>query len=489
VIANRIVEHCLEHFVLGLAPKMVLIDDDSGEKFDLGELYRSEVKAQTQSKPLTVGGHSFSIHNLRVGLTYDNAHRIYFCANKRAVLSEKLDGRVPNIVSSLRDDEGKAFFYAGYVSGNYLDEMVNTERTGFAMPSEESVLGELTWQRLSDQAAMSASEFLEPYTRVVKQSKEEQIRSFVQTKAPHYRPLLKHNPTVLDSIPPNLTEKKLDLELYRLNQDYDTGLRETGMKLLEKIEQGDVEQVRQGYEQFLEEWNESGMAKLATHVAHRKATLTLLRASLNLTEKGKYELESTVHGLIFPLKKTSDDVHAEQMNLWIIDEKLAYHYYLASDIPFNQLQRDTVSVASSDRPDLLIFNRPAAFVNQGAPFSSVVLVEFKRPARDDYSDEENPITQIYRYVAQIKAGRAFDRGGHPINVPNQMPFYAYIVADITETLRFQAQAANYHSSPDGLGYFGYNSQIGVYVEIISYEKLVGDAERRNQYFFHKLGLL
>jgi hypothetical protein len=324
---------------------------------------------------------------------------------------------------------------------------------------------------------------------VVKQSKEERIRNFVHNKAPHYRPLLKHKTGVLDAIPPNLSDQKLDLELYRLNQDYDTELREEGLKLLEDIEKGDVQQVSTGYEQFLEEWNEAGMAKLATHVAHRKATLTLLRASLNLTEKGKYQLENAVHGLIFPLKKTSDDVHADQMNLWIVDEKLAYHYYLASDIPFRQLRNDTISLDSADRPDLLIFNRPAAFVNQGAPFSSVVLVEFKRPARDDYSDDENPISQIYKYVGQIKTGKALDRGGRPISVPPQMPFYAYIIADITDTLRFQAQTANLHSSPDGLGYFGYNNQIGVYVEIISFDKLVSDAERRNAYFFHQLGLL
>ena len=37
--------------------------------------------------------------------------------------------------------------------------------------------------------------------------------------------------------------------------------------------------------------------------------------------------------LIFPLKKTNEDVRIENMNLWIIDEKLAYHYFVASDKP------------------------------------------------------------------------------------------------------------------------------------------------------------
>jgi len=208
-IANRIVEHCLEHFVLGLAPQMTLIDNETAEKIDIGELYRAGVKAQAQSKLVEVGGHKFNLHNLRVRLTQDNAHRLYFCANKRAVVSEKLDGHVANIMGSLRDEEGKAFFYAGYVSGEYLDEMVNTERTGFALPAEDSIFGELTWQNLVNQSAMCASEFLDPYTRVVKQSKEERIRNFVQNKAPHYRPLLKHKTAVLDAIPPNLSDQKL----------------------------------------------------------------------------------------------------------------------------------------------------------------------------------------------------------------------------------------------------------------------------------------
>ena len=488
-IANRIVEHCLEHFVLGLAPKITIVDGDTSEKIDLGELYNTEVKVQTEAPPFEISGRKFNIHNLRVGLTYDNTHRLYFCANKRAVVSEKLDGRVPNLAGTLKDGDGKPFVYAGYVSGEYLDEMVNTERTGFSLPEEPSMFGDITWPKLVTTVSGEASQFLQPYTQPVKQDKEQRIRTFVQTKAPHYRPLLKHKTAVMDVIPPHLSDEKLDLELYRLNQDYDADLREQGGKLLESIESGDDKDVAEGYKQFLEEWNEAGMAKLATHVAHRKATLKLLRASLSLTEKGKYKLESAVHGLIFPLRKTSDDVRADQMNLWIIDDKLAYHYYLASDIPFNQLQEDTVKVDSPDRPDVLIFNRPAAFVNQGAPFNSVVLIEFKRPARDNYTDDENPIAQVYRYVSQIKSGKALDRSGRPIAVPPQLPCYAYIIADLTETLKFQSNAAGYLPSPDGLGYFGYNSQFGVYVEVISFDKLVSDAERRNSYFFNQLGLL
>src|SRR5947207_1653499 len=99
------------------------------------------------------------------------------------------------------------------------------------------------------------------------------------------------------------------------------------------------------------------------------------------------------------------------MNLWVIDEKLAYHYYLASDNRLDEMQQ---VLASSDqtRPDLLIFSLAAAFADSDYPYSSVVVIEFKRPGRAGYKEDENPIDQVYDYIRQIKAG-AVDRHGRP----------------------------------------------------------------------------
>jgi hypothetical protein len=60
------------------------------------------------------------------------------------VQSEKLDGKISNLHGTLRDDEGHPFVYSGYVSGEDLDEMVNLERTGFAISDMEDVLGDPT---------------------------------------------------------------------------------------------------------------------------------------------------------------------------------------------------------------------------------------------------------------------------------------------------------------------------------------------------------
>jgi len=118
----------------------------------------------------------------------------------------------------------------------------------------------------------------------------------------------------------------------------------------------------------------------------------------------------------------------------------------------------------------------------------VVIVEFKRPARDDYSDEENPINQVYRYIKLIRDGKAFDRRGRPINVSPQIPFYAYIIADITPTLRDQAAFSGFQPNHDNTGFFTFNPQLRAYVEMMSFDNLVLNAERRNQYFFDQLNL-
>lgn len=487
-IARNILEHCLEHFVLGLAPEIYVHDEVAPEVIELTELFESDVTYTSGARQFTVRGQTLYIHNLQVRPSQQNSHKLFFCANQRSVQSEMLTGRVPNLAGKLEDADHRPFFYAGYVHGEYLDKNATGERVAFSLPENNNVLNLPTWEEVLKAAVEQATEFLQPHTETLRTAKEEQIREFVQAKAPQYRPVFKHRPDLIEKIPPSLPEEKLDIELYRANQTYEAELRDKSTSILQSLETGagDHEQMKREYEQFLEEWNENGIAKLAKHVVHRKATLEFLKRSLRLQASGRYSLESAVHRIIVPLKKTSDDVPASQMNLWIIDEKLAFHYYLASDIAFKE--QKVLKSDSDDRTDIAIFNGPVAFVNDDAPFSSVVLVEFKRPARNDYTDAENPINQVYRYVKKLKDGKATDRHGRPLSIKNETPFYAYIIADLTPKLREQAAFARLIPTADGLGFFGHNEPVGVYVEIISFDKLVVDAERRNAALFEQMNL-
>lgn len=492
-IARRVIEHCLEFFALKTAPTITL-HDIGIEDINLNRLFEDEIHIATEQKHFSIGSLSFSILHVMVKATAETEHSLHFCADMRSVRSLKGEKLFANVETPLHND-GQPFVYAGYVSSKYLDDRAINERTQFAIFDKDDSgffsEQELAWRELVSATAKEADAFLEQFTAPVKERKIRRITEFVMEKATQYRALLKHKQDKIERIPAQITDEKLDIELYKIDQEYDAELRVRSVDLLAN---GDLRAAKwaehkKELEQFVEEWNEHGMAKLARHIVYRKATLRFLYARLKMQPEGEYSLEETMHEVIFPLKQTSDDLRADQMNLWILDEKLAYHYYLASEIPFRKME--VIDVDSKHRPDILIFDRPFAFADSDEPFRSIIIVEFKRPERDDYRDDDpkrNPIVQVFDYVEKIRDGKAKDRHQNTINVGGNIPVYAYIVCDKTESLRRQARNSNLTVSPDGDGYFGYNREVGIYIEIMSYKKLLGDATRRNERFFDELGI-
>lgn len=488
VLSRRIIEHSLQYFALGICPMIEVLNDEGGGYHNLNTIFQREVEKSASTVALNISGQEFTIQHLRVSPKYEKQHRMYYCADKRVVEPEPLEKRVANLSGRLAAPDGSEFMYAGYVSSPFLDSHVDNERTRFSIDDQNDVLGN-PGRKTIDQAVMAeAGKFLGPFLAPIKETKEAFIKKYVYEKAPQYRPLIAKKPALLDSIAPDLSEEKLELELYKVQQTYEMEIRETGRSLVAFLSESkpDLKLLKQKYESFLEDWNAVGVSNLARHVVHRRATLDFLKSARKLKESGKYELEQVIHETICPLRISSDELTTDKMNLWVIDEKLAFHEYLASDIPFSQLKKEIIASASDDRPDLLIFNRPAAFVSEQPPFSSVILIEFKRPARDDYDTEDNPIAQVLGYVRQITSGKAKDRSGIPIRIPSNTPFYAYVISDITESLRVQAENASLMNTPDEMGYFGYVASLKTYIEIISLDKLLNDAEKRNKFFFHQL---
>lgn len=486
-IAQRILEHCLQYFVLGNAPRIEVANDDGGVHI-LNDIFATTVAKEGEAEKLTINGIDFSLQHLRIKTGIEDDHKLYFCADKRVVMSEGLEKKLPELQSKVFDGAGNQFFYAGYLSGKYLDDHVDNERTKFNISDQGDLFGSPGWKAILQSSISGAAQFLNPYIAPIREDKEKQITKYVQTQAPHYRIVLSKKRDALQAIAPNLSDEKLDLELYKIQQQFEAEVKEKGHALVQSFTDaaGNISQLVKKYETFLDEWNEVGIANLARHVVYRRATLEFLQKARNLTSEGKYSLEDLLHESIFPMKVTSDEVPEQKNNLWVIDDKLAFHQYLASDIPFKELKKDVIDAGGLDRPDIIVFDRPAAFVNEAPPFHSVVVIEFKRPARDDYTADDNPIEQVLRYARQIRAGKTKDKNGVPITVSGQVPIYAYIIADITPTLRIQAENASFIATPDDQGFFGFNPPVRAYVEIISIDKLIADAGKRNKFFFAQL---
>lgn len=489
-IAFKIIEHCLAYFLVQDGPRVVLKDNE--DLIDLNVLCKTTILDNMDIDKFTIKGYPFELRHLKLYKSEETMHKIHLCAHQREVFDRNLQTYIPNLVKNIRDEQEKSFLYVSYLSGKYLDEKVNAERTNFNMnvDSDELEFDELSFDTIIKESILKINKYLDTYLKPIKKQKYERIADFINTKAPQYKPVIKYKKEELELISPDLPEDEMELELYKISQILDCELKVKGEQFL-KNDFTNVENIQQyenDYENYLEKVNDMGQANLVKYIIHRKLILTLLENNLKRRNDDKYPLEESVHKIIFPMRSTSDNkfLNSQNQNLWIIDEKLSYHSYLASDIPMNK--NSVINVNSLDRPDIFIFNKTYAFTDT-SPRDSVVIIEFKRPMRNDYREsEDNPIVQVFNYIEKIKDGTEQDVDGRPIRVHENTPFYSYIICDITPKLEKSAKFAGFKKTPDNEGYYNYNGEMSTYTEIISYDKLLSDATRRNKILFDKLFL-
>ena len=98
------------------------------------------------------------------------------------------------------------------------------------------------------------------------------------------------------------------------------------------------------------------------------------------------------------------------------------------------------------------------------------------------------IPLIYEYVAQLRTNKKRDKDGRVIKVGQNTKFYLYAVCDITTTLEQILDFHDFSQTPDKLGYYKYNDKMNAYIEILSYDKIINDAKKRNRILFDKLGI-
>ena len=202
-------------------------------------------------------------------------------------------------------------------------------------------------------------------------------------------------------------------------------------------------------------------------------------------EQQKYAYEKNIHQLIFPMTKTSDDIDYLQHNLWIIDEKLAYHHYLASDMKIKKMEE--VENNSGKEPDLIIFDSPFAFTDEEEqPYRNITIIEFKRPGREHYNDAENPIRQIKEYMDDIVEGKVKTKDGECLNGTENIRFFCYIICDVDLSIKKLAKLEDLKVTPDNMGFYKYIDSYKAYLEIIPYNKLIQDSKKRNRILFDKL---
>ena len=98
------------------------------------------------------------------------------------------------------------------------------------------------------------------------------------------------------------------------------------------------------------------------------------------------------------------------------------------------------------------------------------------------------ISQLYSYVRKIRNHEAKDKYHRIIQVNEYTQYYLYAICDITPKLVPFLEQNGFTKTSDGLGYYYFNNPYNAYFEILSYNKVLYDAMKRNRILFDKLGL-
>ena len=478
-IALKIIEHAFVYFLNADCPRIII--NDLGESIVVNDLFRLFTKGQVKSRKIKVRNNKF---NLSIVKLYSNRvdNKIHYCANTREVIYDKISTDIPEMDNFLFDKEGNRFSIAVYVEGDYLDNNVNDERTTITFhKGEVEFPDQATQEELRNKITDHIQEEFKDQIEQLSQKRFGRVREFV-AQHPRYRQLLKYKPNEIKKIPSTLSEEKMELELFKIQQELELDVKKEAKTVLKFIDnEEEREKFHDTHKELYSKIIEVGNSKLSEYVIHRKLVLDLFGNFLKTKAP-----EKAVHSLIFPLQTLSDDIGFEDHNLWMIDEKLAYHKYLASDKKFKKIK--PLDSDSSERPDVIVFNKPFAFSNDEKPYESIVLIEFKRPMRDDYSEKENPISQINRYAREIISGDVKDKDKREFDFRPNTPIYAYIICDLTKKLKAYAEDSGFKKLPSGDGYFFFNDNYNMYVEVMSFDKVLNDSKERNKVLFEKLNL-
>ncbi|HZN18550.1 MAG TPA: hypothetical protein VFB84_10265 [Micromonosporaceae bacterium] len=491
VVARSILEHCLWYFVRpGGAPNIAVID--GLDRVDLTSVYDEYMQCSAQAEEIMVKGYPFDLVHLRLKTTAKNAPQLYWCADNRVASEENLSGKIRGLNGRLRDADAE-FAYACFLGSRYLDERVRVERTGFNIAESTEGAFDEHEPSLSDiRAGVLAAAEQHLLTSLVEARRAGRVRveKFVDSKAPRYRPILRYVDEDKLSVDPEISDKELELQLHRHLADIELELLAEGQQVLDISGPDDLEYNKR-LRAYLEKVDDVKKSDLAAYVSRRRVILDLLARAIRIDGEGRHAKEDVIHSLVMPLRTTSNDVAPNVCNLWVIDEGLAFHNFLASDKPIRTMP--ITDSTSKKEPDLLALkvNHGPILVSEGEnlPLASIVVVEFKRPARDDAAPgEKDPLSQALQYLERVREGRVTTASGRPIPRSEQVPGFCYVVSDLTPTVQERCKAGNLRPTQDGLGFFGYNDNYKAYIEVVSFDRLLNMAHQRNRAFFDRLGL-
>ncbi|WYD81639.1 MAG: ATP-binding protein [Candidatus Electrothrix gigas] len=496
-IARNLVERLLPYFITQdyVCPDIVLSEMDGRNTIRLNNYVSNELSAVIREIEIerntfvlksSNDEEEFSVRIFKLYSPKNQKSRISLVAHKREVPGSALHNYIPEFEDEFYDkDESnenvreRNYIIKAYVFGQYLDRNVLLERGGFKFKMESDLLFGISQAQIEREAASIAKEAIGSDITSRQEKKKERVHLYVDNEAPWHKEMLKS--IDLSGMPCNPSNEEIETRLQKEKFAQEIKIKKEVAKLLEE---SNFNKVREQAMEIVS--NISGTSKndLIHYIALRRKILDIFDKSLQVDDTGAYSSEGMVHDIIFPRKGNTEITSFKDHNLWILDERLNFTTYVSSDIPLDG--------GNTERPDLIVYNKRVVFRGDNDAGNPITIFEFKKPQRDDFvnpSSTEDPVQQIIRYVNSIRDGKYKTPEGRKILVSDNTPFYGYVVCDLTAKVEsWLRREKNFTPMPDGLGWFDWKDNIKLYIEVISWDKVLKDATMRNQIFFQKLGI-
>lgn len=496
-IARNLVERLLPYFITQdyVCPDIVLCEEDGTGTIRLNDFISNglsseirEINAERNAFVVRAKDtdEEFSVRVFKLYSPRNQKSRISLVAHKREVSGSALHKYIPEFEDEFFEtklngeiDRERNYIVKAYVFGPYLDRNVSIERSGFEFQMDRDLFLGIGQTQIEQDAALIAREAMGANITFRQQRKITRVQTYVDEEAPWHKTILEK--IDLSSMPCNPTNEEIEIRLQKEKFEQEVAIRKDVANLLTGT---NFEKVKDSVTQIVNKVSGTSKNDLIHYIALRRTILDIFGKSLELDESGKYSSEGVVHDIIFPRKGDSDATSFHDHNLWIVDERLNFTTWISSDVPLDG--------KNTDRPDLLVYNKRILFRGDNEASNPITIFEFKKPQRDDFvnpSSREDPVQQIVRYVNNIRDGQYKTPEGRKMLVADNTPFYGYVVCDLTPKVEAWLQREkDFKQMPDRLGWFQWLGNINLYVEVISWDKVLKDAKMRNQIFFQKLGI-
>lgn len=496
-IARNLAERLLPNFLVKepACPEIAVWDGESGESILLNDWFSNELSSVI--KEIVVDKGQFSLKGVDSDETFivrvfklyypkNQTSRISLVAHKREVSGSPLHNYIPEFIDDFydRDVDGSAiheknYIVRAYVFSPYLDRYVSLERGGFEFQMENDLQNGISQVDIERHSAMIAKEAVGLDIRGRQEKKRERVQSYVDDEAPWHKSILEK--IDLSGMPLNPSNEEIETRFQKEKFAQEVHIKREVSKILSG---GSLEGLEKSVKDIVDTISGTSQNDLIHYIALRRNILDLFGKSLEINEKGAYSSEGFVHDIIFPRKGDTLKTPFANHNLWIIDERLNFTSYLSSDLPLVGF--------NGERPDLIGYDKRILFRGDNEPSNPVTVFEFKKPQRDDFvnpSSSEDPVQQIVRYVNDIRDGKFKTPEGRKMLIAENTPFYGYVVCDLTPKVeRWLQREKNFKPMPDRQGWFSWLENINLYIEVLSWDKVLKDAKMRNQVFFHTLGI-